>query len=263
MKIIDVTRYLEDKFPLCLQEDFDNCGVQCGDVEQEITGALVCFEMSDKVIDEAIGMGANLVISHHPLMLRRGICKIEPKDRVGKIICKALRHDLVLYSMHTNIDSVEGGGNDAFASRLGLENCEVLVASDCDMPGQNGLGRVGSLPASMPALEFLQFVKERMNLRTLRYYGDMTRPVRRVAVCGGGGSSFIEAAMAAGADAYVTGDIKYHDFFRANRQMLIADIGHYEGEYFIKEIIYKALKEKFATFAAAISKSDILEILYL
>ena len=84
-----------------------------------------------------------------------------------------------------------------------------------------------------------------------------------MAVCGGGGSSFIEAAMAAGADAYVTGDIKYHDFFRANRQMLIADIGHYEGEYFIKEIIYKALKEKFATFAAAISKSDILEILYL
>ena len=92
MKIIDVTQYLEERFPLCLQEDFDNCGVQCGDVEQEITGALVCFEMSDKVIDEAIEKGANLVISHHPLILRRGICKIEPKDRVGKIICKALEH---------------------------------------------------------------------------------------------------------------------------------------------------------------------------
>ena len=263
MKIVDVTHYLEEKFPLRLQEDFDNCGVQCGDVEQEITGALVCFEMSDKVIEEAIELGANLVISHHPLMLRRGICKIEPKDRVGKIICKALRHDLVLYSMHTNIDSVEGGGNDAFAERLGLENVEVLVANESGLPGQNGLGRVGTLPAAMPATDFLHYVKERMGLQTLRYYGDMTRPIQRVALCGGGGSSFIETPLAPGAAPYVPGDIKYHDFFRANRQMLIADIGHYEGEYFIKEIIYKALKEKFATFAASISKSDILEIMYL
>ena len=263
MKIIDVTRYLEERFPLCLQEDFDNCGVQCGDVEQEITGALVCFEMSDKVIDEAIAMGANLVISHHPLILRRGICKIEPKDRVGKIICKALEHRMVLYSLHTNIDSVAGGGNDAFAERLGLQNTEVLVNSTCALEGHHGLGRVGTLPAEMDAMDFLHYVKERMGLQTLRYYGDTSRPVRRVALCGGGGSSFIENALAAGADAYVTGDIKYHDFFRANRKMLIVDIGHYEGEYFIKEIILKALKEKFTTFAASISKMDILEILYL
>ena len=126
MKIKEVLAHLERRFPLSWQEDFDNCGVQCGDVEQEITGALVCFEMSDKVIDEALEMGANLVISHHPLILRRGICKIEPKDRVGKIICKALAHNMVLYSMHTNIDSVAGGGNDAFAEKLGLRNVKVI-----------------------------------------------------------------------------------------------------------------------------------------
>lgn len=264
MKIKEVTSYLEEKFPLCLQEDFDNCGVQCGDVEQEITGVLVCFEMSEKVIDEALSMNANLVVSHHPLMLRRGICKIEPTNRVGAVICKALGHNMVLYSMHTNIDSAQGGGNDVFAEKLGLQNVQVLVPTTLDeLAEHNGLGRIGCLPEPMPTLDFLHYVKEKMGLKTLRYRGDMEKKIVKVAVCGGGGASFIETALYAGADAYVSGDIKYHDFFKAENRMLIADIGHYEGEFFIKEIIYKALKEKFTTFAASISKMDILEVLYL
>lgn len=264
MKIKEVTNYLEERFPLCLQEEFDNCGVQCGDVEQEISGALVCFEMSEKVIDEAVAMGANLVISHHPLMLRRGICKIEPTNRVGSVICKALHHDMVLYSMHTNIDSAEGGGNDVFAGKLELRDVRVLVPAEVEaLAEHNGLGRIGKLPKPMPTMEFLHYVKEKMHLQVLRYHGDAGKTIETVAVCGGGGSSFIETALRAGADAYVSGDIKYHDFFKAENQMLIADIGHYEGEFFIKEIIYKALKEKFTTFAAAISKMDILEVLYL
>lgn len=126
MTIKEVTTYLEQKFPLYLQEDFDNCGVQCGNVNQEITGVMVCFEMSEQIIDEAIANGCNMVISHHPLILKRGITKILPTDRVGAMICKALAHNMVLYSMHTNIDSGEGGGNDAFAERLGLQNVKVL-----------------------------------------------------------------------------------------------------------------------------------------
>ena len=264
MKIKEVTNYLEERFPLCLQEDFDNCGVQCGDVEQEITGALVCFEMSEKVIEEALAMNANLVISHHPLMLKRGICKIEPTNRVGSVICKALGHNMVLYSMHTNIDSAEGGGNDVFAEKLDLRNVRVLVPSEAEgMAEHNGLGRIGTLPEPMPVMDFLHYVKTKMSLQVLRYHGDTSKIISTVAVCGGGGASFIEDALRAGADAYVSGDIKYHDFFKAENRMLIADIGHYEGEFFIKEIIYKALKEKFSNFAAAISKMDILEVLYL
>ncbi len=264
MKIKEVTDYLETRFPLRLQEDFDNCGVQCGDVEQEITGVLVCFEMSDKVIDEALALGANLVISHHPLILKRGIYKIEPTDRVGKIICMGLAHKMVLYSMHTNVDSAAGGGNDLFAEKLCLQDVRVLVPSEqSDLADHNGLGRIGRLTEPMPMTTFLHYVKERMNLQVIKYYGDETRMIEQVAVCGGGGAAFIEEALRAGADAYVTGDIKYHDFFRANRKMLIADIGHYEGEYYIKEIIYKILKENFTTFAASISKVDKLEILYI
>lgn len=265
MKIKEITDFLEHRFPLCLQEDFDNCGVQCGDVEREATGVLVCFEMSEKVIEEAVAMNANLVISHHPLILRRGICKIEPKDRVGGIICKALEHRMVLYSMHTNIDSAAGGGNDAFAERLGLTEVQVLVPApgeQSDGSARNGLGRIGLLPKPMDTPTFLTFVKERMNLRFVRYSGGVDKLIQKVAVCGGGGSSFIEDALSAGADAYVTGDIKYHDFFRPNGKMLLADIGHYEGEYFIREIIYKEIKEKFPIFAAAISKMDKLEIEY-
>ncbi len=264
MKIKELTDYLEQRFPLRLQEDFDNCGVQCGDENQEITGVLVCFEISEKVLDEALAQHANVVISHHPLIIRKGLFKIEPKDRVGKVLCKALTNNMFLYSMHTNVDSGEGGGNDIFAEKLGLQNVKVLVPSaQPDLAAKNGLGRIGTLPEAMEMDSFLHYVKERMNLQTVRYYGDSTKRIETVAVCGGGGSSFIEDALRAGADAYVTGDIKYHDFFRANRKMLIADIGHYEGEFYIKEIIYKAIKEKFTTFAASISKMDILEILYL
>jgi len=364
MTIKEVTQYLETKFPLYLQEDFDNCGVQCGDVHQEISGAMVCFEMSEQVIDEAILHGCNLVISHHPLILRRGITKIVPTDRVGAMICKALAHNMVLYSMHTNIDSGVGGGNDAFAEKLGLQNVQVLephkglyrklvvfvpadhaerlksalFAMGCGVSGsydscaytqkgtgqfrpldgahpylgetgmlehvneervemiypaglqravvktvydnhpyeepafdllplenvsrQTGLGRIGTLAEGMPSGKFLTFLKEKLGLTHFRYRGDTSGTVRKVAVCGGGGAGFIDLAIASGADAYVSGDFKYHDFFKSDAGILLVDIGHYEGEFFIKNIIFNLLNEKFTTFATLMSKREKLDINY-
>ena len=364
MTIKQVTQFLEQKFPLYLQEDFDNCGVQCGDVRQEITGAMICFEMSEQVIDEAIAEGCNLVISHHPLMLKRGINKIVPTDRVGAMICKALAHNMVLYSMHTNIDSGEGGGNDVFAEKLELQHVKVLephkglyrklvvfvpkenaealksalfevgcgVQGNYDscgytvhgqgqfrpleganphigeenrlehveeeriemiyptglqravvqtiyehhpyeepafdlLPLENesrtiGLGRIGELPKAMPVSEFLEYLKDKLGFEHCRYAGDATKMIRKVALCGGGGSSFIDLAIASGADAYVSGDFKYHDFFKSHSGTLLVDIGHYEGEFFIKNIIFNLLNEKFTTFATLISKLEFLEVKY-
>ena len=364
MTIKQVTQFLEQKFPLYLQEDFDNCGVQCGDVNQEITGAMVCFEMSEQIIDEAIGKGCNLVISHHPLILKRGITKIQPHDRVGGMICKALAHNMVLYSMHTNIDSGEGGGNDAFAERLGLQDVQVLaphkglyrklvvfVPADhaerlknalfeigCGVQGNYdscaytmsgtgqfrpleganpylgqegavehvaeerievlyptglqraviqaiydnhpyeepafdllplenenrtiGLGRIGNLPQAMKVPEFLDYLKEHLDFAHCRYCGDESKTIRRVALCGGGGSGFIDLAIASGADAYVSGDFKYHDFFKSHSGTLLVDIGHYEGEFFIKNIIHHLLNEKFTTFATFLSTLEKLEVKY-
>ena len=258
MKISEVLSFLEKKYPLHYQEDFDNCGVQCGDKEQEITGVLICFEMSDETIDEAIRRNANLVISHHPLILRKGIFKIEPTNRVGRIICRALENRMVLYSMHTNLDSAVGGVNDTFAAKLGLQNVQVL--STIEGETNVGLGRIGDLPEALPAKVFLLRLKETLGLQVVRYYGNIDGAVRRVAVLGGGGSSFIGQALAAGADVYVTGDVKYHDFHSADRKMLIADIGHFESEHFIKEIIFNELKENFNTFAVSLAESEKMQI---
>ena len=258
MKISEVLSFLEKKYPLHYQEDFDNCGIQCGDKEQEITGVLICFEMSDETIDEAIRRNANLVISHHPLILRKGIFKIEPTNRVGRIICKALENRMVLYSMHTNLDSAVGGVNDTFADKLGLQNVQVL--STIEGETNVGLGRIGDLPEALPAKVFLLRLKETLGLQVVRYYGNIDGAVRRVAVLGGGGSSFIGQALAAGADVYVTGDVKYHDFHSADRKMLIADIGHFESEHFIKEIIFNELKENFNTFAVSLAESEKMQI---
>ncbi len=362
MRISEVLSFLEKKYPLEYQEDFDNCGVQCGDKEQEITGVVVCFEMSEATIDEAVRKKANLVISHHPLMLRRGICKIEPTHRVGKILCKALENKMVLYSMHTNLDSAVGGVNDTFAAKLHLQNVSVLSPIPGGMkklsvfvpkaqaeevrnalfeagcghignydhcaytlegtgtfrplqdanpyigkPGETetvaeeriemvfpnhlqkkvvealyqshpyeepvfdiyqldnqnnkvGLGRIGELPEPMDAEAFFQNLKQVFGLTMLRYYGDAHRKVQRIAVLGGGGSSFIGQAMAAKADVYVTGDVKYHDFHSAEGRMLIADIGHFESEQFIKEIIYNEIKENFNTFAVSLCETEKMQI---
>lgn len=364
MTIKEVTRYLESKFPLSLQEDFDNCGVQCGDVAQEVSGVMVCFEMSDAVIGEAVSKNCNLVISHHPLILRHGITKVVPTDRVGSMICKALKNNIVLYSMHTNIDSGEGGGNDLFAEKLKLLDIRVLsphqsrfrklavnvpeshveslkaalfeigcgeqgnyreccfslagmgqfIPADTAKPyvgnrgsletvGETrlemiypsniqqaviraiyenhpyeepafdliplsntsrttGLGRIGQLPEEQSVPEFLDFLKKSLGLEHLRFCGNESGKVKTVAVCGGGGASFIDLAIAQGADAYVSGDFKYHDFFKSYSGTLLVDIGHYEGECFIKNIIFNLLKEKFTTFAVLNSETEGISVKY-
>lgn len=253
MTINDIINHLETRFPLGWQEDFDNCGVQCGDRFQECSGALVCFNITEKVVNEALAKGANLIISHHPLIFS-GLKKIEPTNTVGRIICKALEHRLLLYSMHTNIDSGTGGGNDLLAQKLNLQEVEVL--SPQEEEEEVGLGRVGNLPKPLPVADFLAFVKRALGVSHVRFSAKAGQMVQRVAVCGGGGSSLIRQAQRAGADIFVTGDIKYHDFFTTENQMAIADVGHFESEHFIKEIIYSELKENFSTFAISISEGE-------
>ena len=238
--------------------------MQCGDKEQEITGALVCFEFSDKVIEEAISLKANFIVSHHPLIFGNGLKKIEPTDRVGRMVCKAIENKLVLYSMHTNVDSGVGGGNYAFAEKLQLKNSKVLDPKDIDgkYNGRVGLGQIGELAFSMDVPTFVDYVKFCLGLKVVKYAGQINRPVHKVAVCGGAGSSLIRLALKEGADAYVTGDVRYHDFFIPDNQMLIVDVGHFEGEHFIKDILYDELKENFCNFAIHFSKLDKLDIIY-
>ncbi len=260
MKIKEVIDHLEGKFPLRWQEDFDNSGIQCGDKEREVSGVLVCFDMSEAVIEEAIEKGANMVISHHPIIYRNGLKKIEPTNRVGKVICKALENKIFLYSMHTNMDSGIAGGNDLFAEKLGLINLSVLSPQE---ELNVGLGRIGELSQPMKVVDFLAHVKTTLQLEAIRYAGDAKAMIKKVAVCGGGGGGFVQAALDAKADAYLTGDIKYHDFFIPENKMMIVDVGHFEGESFIREIIYSELKEFFPNFASSISQREVAVVHYL
>lgn len=265
MKIKEVIQHLEKKFPLEWQEDFDNSGMQCGDKEQEITGALVCFEFSDQVIQEAIDLKANFVVAHHPLIFGGGLKKIEPNNRVGRMVCKAIENKLVLYSMHTNVDSGINGGNEAFAQKLHLQNAVVLNPKnpEADTKAQIGLGKIGNLPQPMTLEDFLPYLKKCLDISVVKYSGDLKRTINKVAVCGGGGGSLISSALRAGADVFVTGDIRYHDFFTPDNQMVIVDVGHYQGEHFIKELLYDELIENFSNFAIHFSKLDKLDILYI
>ena len=362
MKIKEVIAYLERKFPLYWQEDFDNCGIQCGDKEREITGVMVCFDMSEGVIDEAISKNCNMVISHHPIIYKTGLKKVEPTNRVGKVICKALENKILLYSMHTNMDSGINGGNVLFADKLGLQNLQVLspktdmfrklvvfvpqnrtsalkqalyeagagemgnyqhcsfsssgTGSFFPNEGANptigtvgndtfveedrlemifpvsfqkniinalfqnhpyeepafdilklenpdyhvGLGRIGTLKEPMELIDFLKFAKQQLQLEVVKYSGNINRKIQKVAVCGGGGASYVGDALALGADIYLTGDIKYHDFFIPENRMVIADIGHFEGENFIREIIYNEINKIFTNFASYISEDEKLGI---
>jgi len=125
-----------------------------------------------------------------------------------------------------------------------------------------GLGRIGNLPHEMKVPEFLTYLKEHLGFTHCRYSGDKSKTIRKVAICGGGGSGFIDLAIASRADAYVSGDFKYHDFFKSHSGTLLVDIGHYEGEFFIKDIIFHLLKEKFSTFATLMSNVEKLEVNY-
>jgi len=358
MKIKEIIQFLEQKFPLHWQEEFDNCGVQCGDKEREITGIVVCFDMSEAVIEEAISKGANMVISHHPVIYKNGIKKIEPTNRTGKILCKALENKILLYSMHTNIDSGKQGGNVLFAKKLGLQKLSVLspkehqfyklvffvpsensvllkeslfrtgcgnignyshcsyvcegIGSFKPLAGANphigkhnhiervdeervemifpknkkrqvietlyqhhpyeepafdiialenldrevGLGRIGELSNPLQTKDFIHYVKEKLKISSLKFSGNLNAEIKKVAVCGGGGASFVADALSAGADAYITGDLKYHDFFIPENKMLLMDIGHFEGEHFIRDIMVTLLQENFNTFATHFTKVE-------
>lgn len=257
MIINEIIKKLEYKFPLEWQEDFDNCGVQCGNVNNECSGAVVCFNFSEQVLDFAMSKGANLIVSHHPLIFR-GLKKIVPADETGRLLFKAIGNNVLLYSMHTNMDSGTFGGNWLFAKKLSLSDIEVLepktgvaepeksspeigIYKSAASSSSVGLGRVGTLPHEMTATEFFDFLKERLGVPHLRYSGPAERKIRRVALCGGAGNSLIDAALRSKADAYITGDLKYHDFFRPDDRMLLVDLGHFETECFIKEILYNEL----------------------
>jgi len=350
MKIKDVITTLETIAPLSLQEAYDNAGLITGDENAECTGMLISLDATTVVVDEAREKGCNLIVSHHPIVFS-GLKKITGRNYVQKAVINAIKNDIALYAIHTNLDNVLNGVNGKIAELLELKSISVLAPKESQLkklytfapvaaadkvrqaifdaggghignyeecsfsvegfgtfkggidtdpyvgkPGELhreneikievifpawlesrliknllaahpyeevaydiirldnrfssiGSGVIGDLKETTDETSFLNSVKEKFKLNVIRHTGLLSKPVSKVAVCGGAGSFLISSALAAGADCFITSDIKYHEFFDANDKMIIADIGHYESEQFTINLLQEFLEQKFPTFA--------------
>ena len=364
MKIKEIVSALDRFAPLPLQDGFDNAGLQIGLTEAEATGALLCLDVTEAVLDEAIALGCNLVISHHPLIFK-GYKSITGKDYVERCILKAIRNDMVLYAAHTNLDNAKGGVNYKIAEKIGLKHLQVLepkrnsllklvtfvpteqaervrkalFAAGCGNIGgydscsynlkgegtfragenthpfcgsigelhreeevrietilpsykkgevvrallsahpyeepafdlyplenewtQAGTGIVGELETPETELEFLKRIKKIFEVECVKHNRLTGREIQKVALCGGAGAFLIPQAIRSGADIFITGEIKYHDYFGHEDEILLAEIGHYESEQYTKEIFYSIIRDLFPNFALHLSKINTNPIKYL
>ena len=350
MKIMEAIQVLEQAAPLSYQEGYDNAGLLTGNSNWNCTGILCTLDATEQVITEAKERRCNLVVAHHPIIFG-GLKKITGRNYVEKSVISAIKHDIVIYAIHTNLDNVLHGVNNRIADRLGLVSRRILAPkdgqlmklcsfvplaqadelrtalfeagaghigrySDCSFnvegtgtfkggagtnpfagnPGELhrekevklevifpahlqsrlvaallkshpyeevaydiiplanehpevGSGLIGELPEPVTEEGFLHILKNAFELSIVRHTPLLGKKIQKVALCGGAGSFLTGRALAAGADVYVTADVKYHEFFDANDRLVIADIGHWESEQYTSELLVELLQAKFPTFA--------------
>ena len=241
VRIKDIANALEMFAPLPLQDGFDNAGLQIGLTEAEVAGVLLCLDVIEAVVDEAVASGCNLIVSHHPLIFSP-LKRITGANYVERCVIKALANGIAIYSAHTNIDNAPGGVNYRIAEKLGLENLTFLDAK----PGVTaGAGVVGELPMAEDEQSFLHRVKMLFGIQCIRHNQLCGREIRRVALCGGAGGFLLPNAIAQGADAFLTGEMRYHDYFGHEGDLLIAEMGHYESEQYTVDLLAEVLNSRF------------------
>ena len=267
MKVKDILGALEEFAPLALQDGYDNAGLQIGLAEDaEATGALLCLDVTEDVVDEAVLRGCNLIVSHHPLLFRP-LKSITFDDYVGRTVVKAVQHGIAVYAAHTNLDSAQGGVNFKIAEKLGLVAPQWLSPKEAYLRGMAyvtaGEGIIATLPTSLSEREFMERVKEVFGLKSLRVNYAQKKTISRVALCGGSGASLIPKAIEKGADAFITGEIGYHRFFGYEKDILLLEIGHYESEQYTLEVLRDVLLKKDPTLPTLFSKTRTNPINYL
>lgn len=260
LKVIDIANAIEDFAPKCLQENYDNAGLQVGDPDMDVSAALLCLDVTEDVVNEALQRHCNLIISHHPLLFK-GLKEVTGKTATERIVIKAVKENIAIYSAHTNLDSAWEGVSHEMAHLLGLKNIAVLEPKEGE---ENvGLGVMGDVQPT-PKIEFLRKIKDAFKVKSLRYSAQSPQlVVRKAAICGGSGASLIRDAIKAGADIIVTGDVKYHDFTSYALDIIIADIGHYESELCTREIFSRIIREKYPDFVTYFAESESNPVKYM
>jgi len=364
MKLRELTDFLDSAIPLSFQEDYDNSGLQYGLPDMDISSALLTLDVTEEVINEATCTGCDIIVSHHPVIFRP-LSKLSGKTASERIILRAIKQNIAIYSAHTNLDVIENGVSRKMAEKLSLNRLKVLsplrnrllklvtfvpedhldnvrqavfgagagVTGNYDYCGftaggtgsfrgnessspfvgekgkihyekeirfetvlfshlktkvinalfaahpyeevsydiypienQNagaGLGRIGELGQPLKEKDFLELLSSVFGTRGIRYSGLTGRIIRKVALCGGSGGSLADDAVASGADAFITADIKYHTFLDSGNRILLADIGHFESEKFSAEILHDLIIKKFPKFALRFSEINTNPINYL
>lgn len=364
IKIKDVTSHLEQIAPLSYQESYDNAGLITGQPNWTVTGILVTLDCTESIVDEAIEKRCNLIVAHHPIIFK-GLKKLTGKNYVERTVIKAIKNDIGIYAIHTNLDNVMAGVNRKIADQIGLKNLKILspqigglrklitfipkpsvdqvMKAVHDAGGGNignykncsfrilgtgtfqptaeanphigqagkleeveevrvevifpayfesgiikalrnshpyeevayyintldnhnqevGSGMTGELDTAMEPIDFLKHLKTSMNTASIRHTALPSKKVKKIALCGGAGSFLLASAKAQAADVFISADFKYHEFFDADGEILIADIGHYESEQFTKDLLKEVLDKKFANFAVYFSKTVTNPISYL
>ena len=260
MTVNDIFDCLTEIAPLHWQESYDNAGLQVGDMNAEVRKALICLDITEEIVDEAIAQNCNLIISHHPLIFR-GLKHLTPETYVERAVMKAIKNDIAMISMHTNLDNSYLGVNRVLAERLGLKDLQILQPVACETE-THGAGMVGTYEIPMEETDFLQLVANTLCTPCLRHSALTGRKIQKVALCGGSGSSFFADALRQNADAYLTADVKYHDFFLPEGNTLLVDGGHFETEQFTKELIYEVITKKIPNFAAEIAETRTNAVFY-
>ena len=363
MRVNEIIGALNQWAPPAYQESYDNSRLITGSPDQEVRAIIISLDCTEEVVQEAIDKKANLIISHHPIVFS-GLKSLTGKNYVERTVIKAIKNDIAIFSIHTNLDNVNSGVNKKISEIIGLESLQTLAPksgilsklvtfvphNDADrvldslykaglgqignydecsfqlkgtgnfrpnekanpaigsankrefvdetriegifpshlkgkiisalkkshpyeevayylttLENENsevGSGMIGELKEAMSAEVFMQHLKKQFNLKIIRHTAFHKKEVKKIAVCGGAGSFLLGHAKSAGADVFITGDFKYHEFFDAEEKIIIADIGHYESEVFTKELICDFLKEKFANIALNLSEVDTNPIKY-
>jgi dinuclear metal center YbgI/SA1388 family protein len=364
IQIKTITEYLNQEFPIADQEDWDNCGLLIGYPYQEVTSALLCVDVTEEIVEEATRLKCGLIISHHPLIFG-GLKRITGKTYVERIVQNAIKNNIAIYAIHTNLDNHINGLNYLLASKLGLSNLKILrpkpdmlrkivtfcppdhaekvrnaifeagagrignydscsynslgegsfrananadpftgeidklhfekevkieaiypvyleqqiiagmikahpyeeVAYDIMLLGNKntyrGSGIIGNIEPEILVYDFFEKVKKVCGLPLIKYNGNLDNRVATIALCGGSGSFLIRDAMKAGAQVFLTADLKYHDYFLPEGKMVLGDIGHYESEQFSKDLIAQVLMKKFPNFAALKTNTNSNPVKYL
>lgn len=255
-KVKDIAEYFARLVPVEMKMDFDNVGLLVGINEAPVKKALVALDITNAVLDEAIDLGIELILAHHPLFFE--LKRVNDADSSGAKVVKLLQNGISALCLHTNLDAVQGGVNDVLAKALGVSVEGWLDDSARMADGREyGMGRFGYLPAPLDFPAFLFKVKTALNAPGLRY-SSADRPVHKVALCGGAGGNLLERAAALGCDAFITADVK-HDRFLMARELGISliDAGHFSTENVVVPILEKLLQEEFPQLEVYISKASL------